>query len=242
MRFTDILKGNFDMGLFDRFKKKENVENVGPTWVYTEEELDIIENHISQHFGSFDSVFHEIYSPDIHLDVVRINPTPELPHYTFITMGAGAYRMNLPEGVSLPSRAEYLITLPPDWDVENMDDNRNYWPLGFLKTIARIPIKFDTFLAYGHTASSDADNSSFADNTKLCSIALAYPEQFDVDCLTVNFPSGGGIVFYQMVPLYADELVFKQECEGGMKEFESYLGKVIANPLDINRPSCVPQK
>ena len=226
------------MGLFDKFKKKNNAM---PNWVYTEEELDVIENHISQYFGSYDSVFHEIVSPDVHLDIVRIDPTPERNHYTFVTMGAGAYRMNVPEGIPVPSRAEYLITLPPDWDIENLEDNRNYWPLGFLKTLARIPINFDTFLAYGHTASADADNSSFADNTKLCSIALAYPEQFDPDCLTVEFPDGDGVVFYQMVPLYADELAFKIQCEDGMEEFENYLGKVIANPLDINRPSCVPE-
>ena len=226
------------MGLFDKLKKKEQDK---PPWFYTEEELDIVEKHISQYFGAYDQVFHEIYSPDVHLDVVRIDPTDERNFYTFVTMGAGAYKMKLPEGVSVPSRAEYLISLPPDWDIEHIDENRNYWPLGFLKKIARLPIDCDTFLAYGHTVSNDEENSTFADNTGLCSIAIALPEQFDPDCVTVTFPNGEGVVFYQMVPLYADELAFKQQCEGGMEEFEEYLGRVISNPLDIDRPSCVPK-
>ena len=228
------------MGLFDKFIKKKK-DKAGPIWVYTEEELDIIENHISQHFGYYDKVYHEIYSPDIHLDIVKIDPSSERNYYTFITMGAGAYQMNLPKGVLVPNRAEYLITLPPDWDVENINEERNYWPLGFLKTIARIPLNFNTFLSYGHTASSDEDSSSFADNTKLCSIALSYPEQFDPDCLTATFPNGNGVIFYQMIPIYADELAFKRQCEGGMEEFEKYLGSVITKPLDINRLSCVPK-
>ena len=227
------------MGLFDRFKKKK--EDFF-SWTYTEEELDILENHINRHFGHYDSVFHEIYSPDIHLDVARINPTPERNYYTFVTLGAGARRMNIPEGITVPRRAEYLITLPPDWDVENINDKNNYWPLGFLKTTARVPINCDTFLAYGHTLSGDAENSPFADNTKLCSIALAYPEQFEPDCLTVTFPNGDGIIFYQMIPIYADELEFKRQCGEGMEEFEKYLGSILTSPLDINRPSCAPKK
>ena len=227
------------MGLFDRFKKKE--ETPIPL-LYDEDELDVIESHISKYFGAFDSVFHEIYSPDIHLDVVRIDPTPERNYYTFVTMGAGAYKMNMPEGIDIPNRAEYLISLPPDWDLENTDDIRNYWPIGFLKKIARMPINCNTFLAYGHTASEDEKNTSFADNTELCSIALSYPEQFEFDGLTATLPGGEEVIFYQMIPLYADELAFKQQCEGGMEEFEEYLGDIISSPLDIKRASCVPEE
>ena len=229
------------MGFLDKFKKKSKNENL-PLVLYDEDELDVIEGHISKYFGSYDSVFHEIYSPDIHLDVVRIDPTAERNYYTFVTMGAGAYKMNLPEGAEIPNRAEYLITLPPDWDLENTDDIRNYWPIGFLKTIARMPINYDTFLAYGHTASDNKENAPFADNTQLCSIALAYPEQFDFAGLTATLPNGEGVIFYQMIPLYEDELEFKMQCEGGMEEFEEYLGDVIVSPLDINRPSCVPKE
>ena len=226
------------MGFFDKFRKK-NKE--APRWVYTEKELRIIENHISQYFGHYDKVYHEFYSPDIHLDVVRIDPTPERNYYIFITMGAGAYRMNLPDDAAVPFRAEYVITLPPDWDIENMKEERNYWPIGFLKTTARIPVKFDTFLSYGHTASKDENNLPFADNTQLCSIVLAFPEQFDPNSLMLTLPNDEAVIFYQMVPLYADELAFKMQCKEGMEEFATYLGKVVTNALDINRPSCVPE-
>ncbi len=45
--------------------------------LYSEEEMEVIENHITQNFGDFDSVFHEIISPDIHVDICMIPPSEE---------------------------------------------------------------------------------------------------------------------------------------------------------------------
>jgi len=70
---------------------------------------------------------------------------------------------------------------------------------------------------------------------------LTYPEQFGKDCLTAALPDGDLVIFYQMIPLYAEELAFKEQCEDSMEEFEKYLGDVIENPLDAKRPSCVPK-
>ena len=224
------------MGLFHKLRRKKSI---GPPWLYSEKEWDTIENHIKKYFGDYENVFHEIFSPDIHLDIICIEPTKERNHYTLVTMGAGAYRMNVPEGASIPSRAEYLITLPPDWVIDSQREDEHGWPLRFLKKVARIPVNADTYLAYGHTISEDEDNSPFASNTKLCSIALAYPKQFAPESSLATLPDGSELVFYQMVPLYADELQFKRQCKGEMEEFETYLGSVLSTPLDIHRESVV---
>ena len=31
-----------------------------------------MENHIESHFGPYESVFHELVSPDIHVDIARV--------------------------------------------------------------------------------------------------------------------------------------------------------------------------
>ena len=36
---------------------------------YTEEEMNAVEEHIQQYFGKFENVFHELDSPDIHVDI-----------------------------------------------------------------------------------------------------------------------------------------------------------------------------
>ena len=43
--------------------------------VYTEEEMEAIEGHIQQYFGEFEHVFHELVSPDIHVDICVVSPS-----------------------------------------------------------------------------------------------------------------------------------------------------------------------
>ena len=47
------------------------------TEYYTPEELERVEEHISSHFGEFETVMHELVSPDIHVDICLIPPSPE---------------------------------------------------------------------------------------------------------------------------------------------------------------------
>ena len=72
-------------------------------------------------FGNYKNVFHEIASPDIHLDVCIVEPTEEDPYYKLVTMGAGAYKMAIPEKWQKYQLdyAEYVIYLPKDWNINS---------------------------------------------------------------------------------------------------------------------------
>ncbi|MCL2544321.1 MAG: suppressor of fused domain protein [Clostridia bacterium] len=210
-------------------------------FLYSEKELEAIEAHIKEHFGDYETVLHEIMSPDIHLDVVVIKPTPERNYYTLVTLGAGAYEMSVPQAWQpyFPTRAEHLVILPPNWDIENLDDPLNYWPIELLKGLARLPITNSTWLGVGHTMSADAENTPFAENTMLCSVLLTHPKAFGADCLTATLPGSEIVIFYQMVPIYEDELQYNHE--QGFDAFEAHINSAIVSPLDINRPSVVPK-
>ena len=60
--------------------------------VYSEEEMEVIEGHIQQYFGNFETVLHELSSPDIHVDICVVPPSEEHDYYTLVTMGMGAHR------------------------------------------------------------------------------------------------------------------------------------------------------
>ena len=47
------------------------------TITYTEEEAAEVESFIADTFGDFENVFHEIFSPDIHVDICIIPPDDE---------------------------------------------------------------------------------------------------------------------------------------------------------------------
>ena len=118
---------------------------VGPAECYTQEEMEAVEEHIAAHFGPVENVFHELVSPDIHVDICVVEPSAERDYYTLVTMGMGAHRMKVPEELAeyKLERAELAIALPPDWklDEESLKDERWYWPIGLLKVLARLPIR-----------------------------------------------------------------------------------------------------
>ena len=178
--------------------------------VYTEEEMEAVEGHIQQYFGAFDNVFHEIVSPDIHVDICMVPPAGERNYCTLVTMGMGAHRMNVPEELAeyKLERAELAIALPADWklDQESMKDEKWYWPIRLLKSLARLPLNCDSWLGWGHTVDGE---EPFAENTKLCASLLVGPQGTEEGSGVCTLPNGEEVNFYQVIPLYADELDYK---------------------------------
>ena len=189
----------------------EDEENGVPE-VYTEEEMEAVEGHIQQYFGKFENVFHELVSPDIHVDICMVPPTEERDYYTLVTMGMGAHRMNVPKELAeyKLERAELAIALSADWklDQESMKDEKWYWPIRLLKSLARLPIASDTWLGFGHTMDNQED---FAENTKLCAAILTGPQGTQDGSEVCPLPGGEEVNFYQVIPLYEDELDYKLE-------------------------------
>ena len=180
--------------------------------VYTEEEMEAVEGHIQQYFGKVENVFHELVSPDIHVDICIVPPAEERDYYTLVTMGMGAHRMNVPEELAeyKLERAELAIALPADWklDQESMKDEKWYWPIRLLKSLARLPINCDSWLGHGHTVEN---REAFADNTKLCTATLIGPQNTEEGGEACTLPGGEEVNFYQVIPLYEDELDYKLE-------------------------------
>ena len=206
--FEEFICGLENEEFFD--DDDEDIENFGEPEVYTEEEMTAVEQHIQQYFGKFDNVFHELVSPDIHVDICVVPPTEERDYYTLITMGMGAHQMNVPNELAeyKLERAELAIAVPEDWklDNESMQDERWYWPIRLLKSLARLPIDCDSWLGNGHTVEN---REPFADNTKLCTAILISPQGTEEGSEICTLPSGEEVNFYQIIPLYSDELDYK---------------------------------
>ena len=183
-------------------------------YYYSEKEMDKVSDYIKQQYGEFDIVGHEVVSPDIHCDIVFVPPTEEQPYYKLVTMGAGAYKMNVPKGMSLYvcDRAEYVIFLPKDWNLDS-DKEEDYWPIRMLKTIARMPIWAEDWLCYTHDVQLTDDGSPVAENTGFNSCVLMPSigkNGQEVKPLKLGL-FGKKVAFYQLYPLYPEEMVFKLE-------------------------------
>ena len=180
-----------------------------PTEVYTEEELDVVESHIEANFGAYGHVFHEIVSPDIHLDICIVEPTEERNHYMLVTLGMGAHRMNVPADLAEHKleRAELAIALPCDWNIHESAEE-HYWPIHLLKSLARLPIENNTWLGWGHTIDGRAP---YAKSTALCGALIVSGQVKKGGSNVCVLPNGDEVNFYQIIPLHKDELKYKLE-------------------------------
>ena len=203
--------------------------------MYEEGDWDAVDAHIERYFGKSENVFHELVSPDIHVDIYIIPPTPERNYYILVTHGMGGHRMNVPQELTDKKleRAELLVCLPPDWQIGS-EGEQWYWPIRWLKIMARLPINEDSWLGWGHTV-SNPDDAPFAGNTKLCGIMLLNPGAFGQDSFVCPLPGGDEVNFYQMIPLYFEEMQFKlsHSADELLERFHDGMLEV----LDIQRPN-----
>lgn len=189
--------------------EKGRDENV-PMYSYTEKEIKKMGKYIEQQYGEYKYVMHEFVSPDIHCDIIIVPPTEEDPYIKLVTMGAGAYKMNIPKELKsiVCDRAEYVIFLPKDWNLESSKEE-DFWPIRMLKTIARLTVDTEDWLSYGHTIQLE----SVAKNTGFNSCALLFSTGKKgqiVKPLKLGI-FGKEVAFYQLYPLYPEELEFKLE-------------------------------
>lgn len=188
---------------------------------YSQREVSKIEAYIEKEFGEYQTVIHEIVSPDIHVDIAVVPPTDDQPYYKLVTFGAGAFKMNVPRefGRRKLERAEYVIFLPKDWDIHS-DKEEDYWPIRYLKVMARLPIECDTWLGFGHSLSADEEGKPVAENTKFNSFLLLHSvgkENQVVEPMRLGL--FGRVNFYQLYPLYQEELDYKIEhSTAGLRE------------------------
>lgn len=220
----------------DYLRQEDRRELFAHLDLYDKADMDTIEAHIETHFGKFDWIMHETIPGEyVHLDICVIPPREDHNYYTLVTMGMGAYTMNTPEKDT--ARAELLINLPPDWKLgeDAWEDEHWFWPVGILKALARYPMLHDTWLGWGHTVYGSED--SYADNTKLCGTVLLSPGVFGDPASVCTLPNGEPVNFYQVIPLYREEVEFKREHDVDrlLEKFPDELLEVI----DPARPNVI---
>ena len=79
--------------------------------------------------------------------------------------------------------------------------------------------------------------SPFAENTKLCAAILAGPQGVEEGDEVCTLPSGGEVNFYQVIPIYREELEYK--LEHGADALIEQMAEVgfVVHP---DRPSSLP--
>ncbi|WP_316571789.1 suppressor of fused domain protein [Neobacillus sp. YIM B06451] len=232
------------------FKRKQKVSKSGsPIYKYDPVETkfegirdfdaeakEMFEEHIEKHIGKINMVFHEIISNIVHVDVYHVAPTKERPFHTMITHGMSDLPMTVPAGAEDWRYAELVCFLPEEYDVseEGFKDERNYWPIGNMKFLARFPHEYKTWLAYGHTLQNGNPIEPFIDGTKLCASLLIPPTIVDSEFFRLKVREDKLINIYNVFPIYLEEMQFKMD--HGIDELTERFDHFGVNDLyDLNR-------
>jgi hypothetical protein len=196
-----------------------------------------IEEHVARHVGPISTVLHERVSDRVHLDVHLVAPGDTHPFWFLFTTGMSARPMTLPPGVRVTPFAELSILLPPDWklDAAAWADERWYWPIYWLRTLARLPHDHATWLGEGHTVPYGDPPRPFAPDTELCGMlvlrSLSLPPEVH------EIPLGDHTVdLFTLWPLLADEMQHKLD-HGTDSLLVAFDAADLDDVIDPGRPS-----
>jgi hypothetical protein len=197
--------------------------------------LETLDAYYGAHLGE-GWVYHEIISHIVHIDVHVFLPTPSRNYYTLVTSGMSDRPMTTPDDAEQSQYAELLMCLPPTWQVSEaaFEDPNYYWPIRWLKYLARLPHEYDTWLGVGHSVPNGDPAEPFASNTKLCCAMLATPVLFEDAFIELEIRPGKVIQFLSLIPLYQEEIEFKLK-HGGAALFERLGAVNVTELLDIQR-------
>jgi hypothetical protein len=104
-----------------------------------------------------------------------------------------------------------MITLPPHWklDGESFKDEAWYWPVRLLKSLARLPHQYDTWLGWGHTIPNGDPATPYDASVPFAGAivlpSMTAPKAFE----TLDIDAGKRIVFRAVWPLFQGEMDLK---------------------------------
>jgi len=230
-------------------------ESGSPIYKYEPQDRDIepvsgdpntishIDEHLDRFFADEDiSVFHEIISDKVHIDIYMIKANAERPYNVLMTSGLSSLPMNVPEGLEGLAYAEIYTILPADWPLtqDAFDNEDNYWPIRQLKTLARFPHLYGTWIGEGHTIANGNPPEPMSPNCGFEGVILlsgfTLPEGF------AFIETGDKVIsVLSMIPLYAEEMDYKLKkgTDALLEKFDKYN---ISEIIDVNRKNTCKKK
>lgn len=207
------------------------------------ENIELISQHITKHIGPVENVFHEIVSDLVHIDIHIVDPTEERPFYTLVTSGMSDRPMAAPEDTMELKYLELFLCLPPDWsfDFEGPDGDKNYWPIGWLKHLARMPHEFETWLFACHTIPNGDPAEPVGEGVPFTGWmvfpGLTVPDEFS----ELHVGPDKMINFMAIYPLYETEMNLKlnKGVEALIKGMEKHQ---VTEIIDVDRSDTCKRK
>lgn len=161
--------------------------------------------HIRAHIGPVDSVFHELESPVIAVDIHHVPPAEGRNCHTLVTTGMSDRPMPAGSGVGF---GELVMRLPADWPMsdEALDDAGAAWPIAMLRALGRLPHERGVAYDFGLCIDGGGVSVDLAAALGFAGILLAPPVTVADAFWCVDAGAGRIVDFFGVVMLYPDEV------------------------------------
>lgn len=194
--------------------------------------------HLTAQVGKPERVLQEVVPSGQPIDV-HIVPARDEPVITLFTTGMSEHAMAMPPEVPLPRRAELIMRLPESWPIDEASllDLRTAWPIHWLRTLARLPQRYGTWLAPTHTIPNGEPPQPMCEGTKLCCMFTVPPICVEEKADVIE-TKRGPIMLISIVPIHEAEMRYKLQ-HGADALIERMAAAGVDDVLDLQRaPVC----
>lgn len=172
-------------------------------YFYDSSERLLIEQYIAEYIGPVTNIIQEQAVFEAQIDIITLAPTPDRPFRSLVSRGMGAIPLQLPSFLSEQqiTRAELVLHLSPEWRAQTRLD----WPLRLMHWLARIPLeepaRIQDLSLFDWPRSLQAQQAFDA-------LLLHYCSHCHVLQPYVVLPRGERVIFFEVIPLLAQERAF----------------------------------
>jgi uncharacterized protein YegJ (DUF2314 family) len=154
--------------------------------------MKAVNDHTGAHFGKLPKVFHEIVSPSAHIDLYPYPANAQRPFHVVTTSGMAEQPLQLPPCSSADTHLELLVLLPPSWPLDHASWKKDvgFWPMQWLKRVARFPYETGHWLGEGHVLANGDPAAPIDDAYPFDSVLLARPRALPESFQRATLPDG----------------------------------------------------
>jgi len=198
--------------------------------------IDGVTAHFEAIFGKVEKVYHEQESKFVHVDMHRFPMDPDGDFHTIVTTGMAEKPMNVPAEVEEPENyryAELVLHLPSDWPLawDELSKPENWWPLGALLAIARLPHEKESWIWGGHVLRHAGDFSPYTPTSKLGAALICPSYLLPEDAEVLKLKDGREVVFFTVAFIYREEFEFC--AKHGSEAFLDHIADSGLSPIDF---------
>lgn len=154
-----------------------------------------------------------------------------------MTTGLSDFQMKVHEKHVGEEWKELYILIPSYWDLADEADVNMNWVFDWLTKLKNYVISNDTWLGHGHTLPTGKEMHPISPTMKQNHFMLSDPIELSEELATLEV-DGKSIGFLALIPIFADEMDYKQG-KGTAKLFAKFALQNITEKLDNYRSTVL---